>query len=176
MLKRDRSAGFSKHGLIFVRYEFGTSRRTWNRSLSRREFKQLQEDQRREAVPLSKELETGRVYWMFCGEYYWENEGLMPKEVTALLLEKEGKKRRRIDRAVDLMEQGAATGRASREPITDNVKTFVWQRDKGRCVKCGSQDKLEFDHIIPHSRGGSSTARNLQLLCEACNRSKGASI
>lgn len=63
-----------------------------------------------------------------------------------------------------------------RESIPDDVKLFVWQRDGGRCVKCGSQEKLEFDHIIPISKGGSNTARNIQLLCEKCNRSKGAEI
>lgn len=59
-----------------------------------------------------------------------------------------------------------------REPIPDNVMSFVWQRDGGKCVKCGNQEKLEFDHIIPVSKGGSNTKRNIQLLCENCNRSK----
>jgi 5-methylcytosine-specific restriction endonuclease McrA len=30
--------------------------------------------------------------------------------------------------------------------------------------------------IIPVISGGSSTERNVQLLCEPCNRSKGATI
>ncbi len=63
-----------------------------------------------------------------------------------------------------------------RQPIPDDVKMFVWQRDGGHCAKCGSQEKLEYDHIIPVSKGGSNTARNIQLLCEKCNRSKGANI
>jgi len=63
-----------------------------------------------------------------------------------------------------------------RQPIPDDVKMFVWQRDGGRCVKCGSQENLEYDHIIPISKGGSNTARNIQLLCEKCNRTKGANI
>lgn len=63
-----------------------------------------------------------------------------------------------------------------RQMISDETKTFVWQRDKGGCVTCGSRERLEFDHIIPVARGGSNTARNIQLLCEACNRKKGARI
>ncbi|MCK4904918.1 HNH endonuclease [bacterium] len=59
-----------------------------------------------------------------------------------------------------------------RQPISDEVKMFVWQRDQGKCVKCGSQENLEFDHIIPFSKGGSNSKRNIQLLCEKCNRSK----
>jgi hypothetical protein len=63
-----------------------------------------------------------------------------------------------------------------RDVIPDDVKMFVWNRDGGKCVKCGSQEKLEYDHVIPLSKGGSNTARNIQLLCEKCNRSKGGSI
>ena len=65
---------------------------------------------------------------------------------------------------------------ARRDPISENVRFAVWRRDKGRCVQCGSKTNLEFDHIIPISKGGSSTERNLQLLCEKCNRGKSAKI
>lgn len=57
-------------------------------------------------------------------------------------------------------------------PIADQVILDVWRRDGGRCVRCGSNDELAFDHIIPLAMGGSSTARNVQLLCEACDRAK----
>ena len=45
-----------------------------------------------------------------------------------------------------------------------------------KCVQCSSNENLEFDHIIPHSKGGNNTYRNIQLLCEPCNRSKSAKI
>lgn len=60
--------------------------------------------------------------------------------------------------------------------VPPQVKIAVWRRDSGKCVKCGSQERLEYDHIIPISKGGSNTERNIQLLCEKCNRSKGALI
>jgi hypothetical protein len=63
-----------------------------------------------------------------------------------------------------------------RERIPEDIQIFVWNRDGGKCVKCGSQESLEFDHIIPVSVGGSNTARNIQLLCERCNRKKGNNI
>ena len=63
-----------------------------------------------------------------------------------------------------------------RRAIPENVRHEVWRRDEGRCVDCGSQERLEFDHIVPLSKGGSNTARNLELRCEPCNRRKGARI
>ena len=57
--------------------------------------------------------------------------------------------------------------------IPTSVKLAVWKRDRGRCVKCGSQDNLHFDHIIPYSKGGSSlVAENIQILCARHNIAK----
>ena len=54
--------------------------------------------------------------------------------------------------------------------IPSSVKLEVWKRDNGRCIKCGSQDNLHFDHIIPYSKGGSSlVAANIQILCARHN-------
>jgi HNH endonuclease len=64
----------------------------------------------------------------------------------------------------------------AREAIPKRVRHEVWRRDQGRCVDCGSRERLEFDHIIPVGKGGSNTARNIELRCEACNRRKSASV
>ncbi|MBI2359083.1 MAG: HNH endonuclease, partial [Deltaproteobacteria bacterium] len=82
----------------------------------------------------------------------------------------------RIRRDVDAFENLDRLPTARRETIPESVRMFVWQRDEGRCVKCGTHEKLEFDHVIPVADGGSSTDRNVQLLCEACNRAKGRSL
>ena len=53
------------------------------------------------------------------------------------------------------------------------VKIYVATRDGGRCRQCGSDYDLQYDHIVPYSRGGSSTdVSNIQLLCGPCNRRK----
>jgi len=68
----------------------------------------------------------------------------------------------------------------SLKPVLDNdrlipsaVKLAVWKRDQGHCIKCGSEDNLHFDHIIPYSKGGSSlVAENIQILCARHNLEK----
>ena len=52
----------------------------------------------------------------------------------------------------------------ARPPIPKAVQREVWRRDQGKCVDCGSQINLEFDHIIPFAKGGSTTTRSIQLL------------
>jgi Holliday junction DNA helicase RuvB len=60
----------------------------------------------------------------------------------------------------------------SRDAIPSAVRREVWRRDGGKCARCGSRKNLEYDHIIPVSKGGSNTARNIELLCEEHNRAK----
>lgn len=69
-----------------------------------------------------------------------------------------------------------SVGTISNRYISQQVKDLVWNRDNGKCRECGSNERLEFDHIIPFSKGGSNTYRNIQLLCEPCNRTKSDKI
>jgi len=95
-----------------------------------------------------------------------EERSLIVKEVV-------WKREKRFARLLKLAEVDKSIQRASRrEIIPEDVRMFVWQRDQGRCVQCTSKENLEFDHIIPVSKGGANTARNIQLLCERCNRTK----
>lgn len=65
--------------------------------------------------------------------------------------------------------------RASRS-IPPGIRSEVWRRDGGACAECTATEYLEFDHIIPWSRGGATSVGNLQLLCRRCNLAKGARI
>lgn len=52
----------------------------------------------------------------------------------------------------------------------------VLKRENQICSSCGKSVKdedVEFDHIIPWSKGGSSDEHNIRLLCRDCNRKKG---
>jgi hypothetical protein len=67
-------------------------------------------------------------------------------------------------------------GERAKRSIPQDVKIAVSARDAGRCRQCGSTHQLHFDHVIPISRGGANTVANIQLLCGACNRAKGAKL
>lgn len=61
----------------------------------------------------------------------------------------------------------------NRRYIPAGVKKAVFERDNGKCKKCGSSRLLQYDHIIPFSQGGTTTAENLRLLCFGCNQRSG---
>ena len=147
--------------------------------IDKKHFEQAESAQQHTPVPLRilpRLLAPERRYWWYKDGFYWDDEGYTAYEVKALLHERETRTKRKLQRAIALMEQEPIREPGGRDPIPDDVKMFVWRRDGGKCVKCGSKKNLEYDHIIPVSMGGSNTARNIQLLCEECNRSKGASL
>ena len=52
----------------------------------------------------------------------------------------------------------------------------LYGEQEGICVGCDTHFPfkiMEVDHILPRSKGGTDHPENLQLLCSACNRSKG---
>jgi len=49
----------------------------------------------------------------------------------------------------------------------------VFKRDNFTCQYCGSRKDLTIDHVIPRSRGGRSSWRNLVTACKRCNSKKG---
>jgi len=59
--------------------------------------------------------------------------------------------------------------------ISFTVKMRVVRRDNHTCQHCGKHirhDEVEFDHIIPVAKGGSSEEHNIRLTCFDCNRDK----
>ena len=73
-------------------------------------------------------------------------------------------------------------GRIKRSHFPKWLINAVFYRDKGTCTICRcdlsnlirSQNTIHIDHIVPLDVFGSNDASNFQLLCEACNTSKGA--
>lgn len=162
------------------------SRKGWTRFTGSGRFVQIALETRQEyevrcqgrprtAVLVWREQE--RNYWQFGDKFFWENDGLDSEAVSALLIAREKRQAAQVERAKQIARLGdPLADRPSRMGIPDEVKKYVWMRDGGRCLGCGSSVNLQFDHIIPVAMGGSSTAENLQLLCSDCNRRKGAGL
>ena len=63
--------------------------------------------------------------------------------------------------------------------IPQETKYKVLRRDNCVCQICKkniSDEEINFDHIIPWSKGGSSDVSNIRLLCSECNKSRGNSF
>lgn len=119
-------------------------------------------------------LYNGSVYLAEYNEFFTDEELLLKVKEK---LYKEDKKFEILKKQIEAYESNVETSdKRQREPIPEEVRFEVWRRDEGKCVQCGSKENLEFDHIIPFSKGGANTARNLQLLCQNCNRKKSDKI
>jgi len=62
----------------------------------------------------------------------------------------------------------------NRRPAFTRFNVFL--RDRFACQYCGTRarpEDLTFDHVVPRSRGGRTTWRNVVTACMPCNRSKG---
>lgn len=118
----------------------------------------------------------GRRLWWAGEHFWWEDDGLSAEEVALTLWDRERRRQGRLTRLRRLRarEEDASISRRARIP--DDVRVFVWTRDDGRCVRCGAEDDLQFDHVIPIARGGGNAADNIQILCGDCNRLKGDAI
>jgi hypothetical protein len=70
-------------------------------------------------------------------------------------------------------------GRASGRHISRDVMLKVVRRDGQVCQICHQpvpDNQVEFDHVIPFSRGGPATPDNLRVACRSCNRKKRDSL
>lgn len=121
--------------------------------------------------------------WVFKGWLYQaQNEhsfqrGLYSEEdVKLLIFELYDRERRRFEKLKQLHSGSAEESSGHRVRIPEKVRIEVWRRDGGKCARCGSRENLEYDHIVPVSKGGSNTARNIELLCQQCNRQKSNNI
>ena len=67
---------------------------------------------------------------------------------------------------------GAAYQQGTREGM--EIQEYLLHKWQRRCAYCQQpSERLEVEHLIPRSRGGSDRISNLVLACHACNQAKG---
>lgn len=126
------------------------------------------------AIPLKREEVDERTYVLYRSSVWCSEQELKPEQWPILVdhfLERE-----ETELAAALTPLSAGESETTRERIPPEVRRAVWIRDQGKCARCGSRVRLEYDHIVPVSRGGSNTERNIELLCEFHNRAKSNNI
>jgi len=126
--------------------------------------------------PVCVAREGRRTLWMVDDDFYWDTDNLTAEEVGLLIWDRSRRHEAKLARLRKLQVQATEIAASRRERIPDDVRAFVWERDEGRCVSCGSEESLQFDHVIPVAKGGGSGAANIQLLCADCNGQKGDAI
>lgn len=61
-----------------------------------------------------------------------------------------------------------------KKSLWEQIKAKIFLRDDYTCQYCKKRGgNLECDHILPVSRGGDSSEKNLNTSCSKCNREKG---
>ena len=56
-----------------------------------------------------------------------------------------------------------------RRMLSVKDRNIVFEKFGNFCMRCGSSDKLEIDHVVPYSKGGYTSIENSQVLCRSCN-------
>jgi hypothetical protein len=110
------------------------------------------------------------------GDSVWE---LQPSEIAlsepgkaVLFRDAAEDDRQKLDRLKNGRPQAAATADAGFIP--EKVRVAVFRRAGGKCEKCGSRERLDYDRLSQASRGGDPVPENIRLLCSRC-ASKGRS-
>ena len=54
----------------------------------------------------------------------------------------------------------------------------IYKRDEYKCQYCGDRrpERITLDHIIPRSKGGGNTWKNMVTCCFSCNNAKGDTL
>jgi len=99
------------------------------------------------------------------------NADKLEKEVTWLMQDEDVSKKSGIYPYILTGDERYLSIRA----FNDKMKREAYEKQKGICVHCKEKfeiGEMEADHIKPWHEGGKTIAKNCQMLCKQCNRTK----
>jgi len=113
-------------------------------------------------VSLETEFKKGHISWM-------KGRGMSMEEKKEARKKAINKFNNKPERKLYMKDYDIRYGRYS---IDENFWKWLCEMLDYRCQYCGHQfpaRKLEIDHIIPISKGGTSQWNNIQPFCHSCN-------
>jgi hypothetical protein len=163
VLQRDRHAGFwrDKRGFLWDRRIWFAATGCPPCRLRPQTYRQLRAWSEESDLPVFVVSRRGRQCWWWRSAFYWESGDYDPEDLRSLLLMLEGDDEQGL--AWELKLHPA-------KPIPESVKQLVFRRDGGRCLTCGSNELIQYAHVVPQSRGGTNDPQNICLLCAGCHR------
>jgi hypothetical protein len=134
---------------------------------SERRFGRLAASQLQRPVFVLKR--EGRAWWWYLNRSWWVEGSVKRSRVAEAVL------RRDLQHmlAADALTRAriAILGETEGEealPVPDALHLSVWSRHRGRCVDCGSDERVNFDKILATSERRTPTPLNFELRCQAC--------
>jgi hypothetical protein len=110
-----------------------------------------------------------RAWWWYLNRSWWVNGSVRRSKVAEAVL------RRDLQQmlAADALTRArvAILGETEGEdalPVPDALHLSVWSRHRGRCVDCGSDERVNFDKILATSERRTATPLNFELRCQTC--------
>ncbi len=174
--RQDNNARFliDRNGFLFQRRVYFVGTGCPPTRLSTPTFDRLSTGQRHKPQCV---VAGNRRWWWFEDDFYWSTPSYGGDDMLALIRDRQRKEQARLDRAHTMLNLEQQDPQNRRRPaLSRELKHAVFRRDGGRCVQCGSDFDIQYDHIIPFSLGGATTYENLQLLCSRCNQAKSANL
>lgn len=87
------------------------------------------------------------------------------------------RERHRVSPGLACQYTAIRRARKRNAPVVEQIsRSKVWERDGGRCHICGRKadpNNWHLEHIVPLSRGGEHSMRNVAVSHPACNLRKG---
>jgi len=99
----------------------------------------------------------------------WKNKTTAQKKIAY-----DAVQRWRAKNADRFTSEARQSIRMKRSPQHARVWPIIVAHYGGKCLNCGTDRAVCFDHVVPLSQGGENQLANGQPLCRACNSFKGA--